>query len=198
LFDLQRATTARVHHFRHVPMKSWFPAYRDPAAAPLFSTRTQESFYRAQLTVQIALRAHQQLDLIAFRSASGSEVEGHITYPPGLYSLLTFGGRYIEEWVSVFYATVWIDPDHQRMRFCFERENVTIHTTQIRELFCFLESNSLCYGTSDPPSRLVAPSTIHVTALLRSPFTDGSRRSLANFTTAAKFLYELMRSTLLP
>lgn len=179
-------------------MKSWFPAQRDPAAAPLFSTRTQESFYRAQLIVQIALRAHQRLDLTAFRSTSGLEVEGHITYPPSLYSLLTFGGRYIEEWVSVFYATVWIDPDHQRMRFRFERENVTIHTAQIREFFGFPESNSLSYGTSDPPSRPVAPSTVHVTALLRSPFTDGSRHSPANFTTATKFLYELMRSTLLP
>jgi hypothetical protein len=42
---------------------------------------------------------------------------------------VTFGGRYVEEWVRVFYVTVWIDPDHQWMRFRFEREDVTLHAT---------------------------------------------------------------------
>jgi hypothetical protein len=72
-------------------------------------------------------------------------------------------------------------------------------------LFEFNESStrlhSLCYGTSDPPRRPhgeVAPGTAHVTALFRSPFSDGSRRFPADFTTAAKFLYQLMRQTLLP
>jgi hypothetical protein len=45
LIDLQRATAARVHRFRHVPMESWLPAQRDPAAADLFSTGIQESFF---------------------------------------------------------------------------------------------------------------------------------------------------------
>jgi hypothetical protein len=91
------------------------------------------------------------------------------------------------------------------MRFRFEREDVTIHASQIRQLFGFHESStrlhSLCYGTSDPPRRPhggVAPSTAHVAALFRPPFSDGSRRSPADFTTAAKFLYQLMRQTLLP
>jgi hypothetical protein len=39
LFDLQRATAARVRRFRHVPVESWLPAQRDPAAADRFSTR---------------------------------------------------------------------------------------------------------------------------------------------------------------
>jgi hypothetical protein len=55
LFDLQRATAARVRRFRHVLVESWLPAQRDPAAVDPFSTRIQESFYRAQLSAQIAL-----------------------------------------------------------------------------------------------------------------------------------------------
>jgi hypothetical protein len=39
LFDLQRATAARVRRFRYIPMESWLPAQRDPAAVDLFSTR---------------------------------------------------------------------------------------------------------------------------------------------------------------
>jgi hypothetical protein len=162
-------------------MESWLPAQRDPMAAPLFSTRTQESFFRAQLTTQIALRAHWLLDLPVFLLAADADSEAHLTYLPGLLSLLTASGRYIEEWVRVFYATVWIDPDHQWMRFHFEREDVTLHASQIRQLFGFLESTTrlhrLCYGTSDRPCRPhdgVAPATAHVTALFRPPFTDGS------------------------
>jgi hypothetical protein len=132
LLDLQRATAARVRWFRHVPVESWLPAQRDLAAAPLFSTRTHESFFRAQLLAQIALRAHWLLDLPLFLSAVGSESEGHLSYLPGLLSLLISSGRYIEVWVRVFYATVWIDPDHQWLRFRFEREDVTLHVTQIR------------------------------------------------------------------
>jgi hypothetical protein len=91
------------------------------------------------------------------------------------------------------------------MRFRFEREDVTITASQIRQLFGFPESttrlHSLCYGTSDPPRRPhggVAPGTAHVAALFRPPFSDGSRRSPADFTTAAKYLFELIRRTLLP
>jgi hypothetical protein len=105
----------------------------------------------------------------------------------------------------VFYASVWIDPDHQWMRFRFEREDVTIHASQIHQLFGFTESStrlhSLCYGTSDPPRHPhggVALATAHVAALFRPPFSDGSQCSPADFTPATKYLYQLMRRMLLP
>jgi hypothetical protein len=182
LFDLQRATATWVCRFRYVPVESWLPAHRDHAAADPFSTRIQESFYRAQLSAQIALRAHRLLDLPAFLLAAGADSEVHRSYLPGLLTLLTTSGRYVEEWVRVFYAIVWIDPDHHWMRFRFEREDVTIHANQIRQVFGFNESStrlhSMCYGTSDPPRRPhsgVAPGTAHVAALFRPPFSDVSR-----------------------
>ena len=148
---------------------------------------------------------HQLLDLPAFLLDTGADSEVHLSYLLGLLSLLTTSGRYVEEWVQVFYASVWIDPDHQWMRFRFEREDVTLHASEIRQPFGFNESStrlhSLCYGTSDPPRRPhdgVAPATAHVVALFRPSFSDGLRRSPADFTTATKFLYQLMRQTLLP
>jgi hypothetical protein len=205
LFDLQRATATRVRRFRYIPMESWLPAQRDPAAVDLFSTRIQESFFRARMSAQIALRVHWLLDLPAFLLAAGANSEVHLSYLSGLLTLLSTSGRYVEEWVRVFYTTVWIDPDHHWMRFRFEREDVTISASQIRQLFGFHESStrlhSLCYDTSDPPRCPhggVAPGTAHVAALFRPPFSDGSRRSPADFTTAAKFLFQLMRRTLLP
>jgi hypothetical protein len=117
LFDLQRATAARVRRFRYIPAESWLPAQRDPAGADPFSTRIQESFYRAQLSAQIAPRAHQLLDLPVFLLAVSADSEVHLSCLPGLLTLLTTSVRYVEEWVQVFYATVWIDLDHHWMRF---------------------------------------------------------------------------------
>jgi hypothetical protein len=99
LFDLQHATAARVRRFRYVPVGSWLPTQRDPAAADPFSTRIHESFYRAQLSAQIALRAHRLLDLPAFLLAAGANSEVHLSYLPGLLTLLTTSDRYVEEWV---------------------------------------------------------------------------------------------------
>jgi hypothetical protein len=65
----------------------------------LFSIRTQESFFWAQLSAQIALRAHRLLDLPAFLLAASADLEVHLSYLLGLLSLLTTSGRYIEEWV---------------------------------------------------------------------------------------------------
>jgi hypothetical protein len=99
LFDLQRATAARVRRFRYVPVESWLPAQRDPAVADPFSTRIQESFYRAQLSAQITLRAHQLLDLLAFLLAASADSKVHLSYLPALLTLLTTSGRYVEGWV---------------------------------------------------------------------------------------------------
>jgi hypothetical protein len=69
---------------------------------------------------------HRLLDLPAFLLAAGADSEAHLTYLPGLLTLLTTSGRYVEEWVRVFYASIWIDPDHHWMRFRFEREDVKL------------------------------------------------------------------------
>jgi hypothetical protein len=101
------------------------------------------------------LCAHWLLDLPAFLLVASADSKVHLSYLHGLLTLLTTNGRYVEEWVRVFYSSVWIDPDNQWMRFRFEREDVTIHASQIRQLFEFTESStrlhSLCYGTSDTP-----------------------------------------------
>jgi hypothetical protein len=93
-------------------MEIWLPAQRDPAAVDLFSTRIQESFFRAQMSAQIALCVQRLLDLPTFLLVVGVDSEVHLSYMPGLLTLLTTSGRYVEEWVRVFYASVWIDLDH--------------------------------------------------------------------------------------
>jgi hypothetical protein len=51
------------------------------------------------MSAQIALRAHRLLDLPAFLLAAGADSEVHLSYLPGLLTLLVTSGRYVEEWV---------------------------------------------------------------------------------------------------
>jgi hypothetical protein len=124
LINLQRATAARVRRFRQYP---WSLGYllRGTLQRQIFSTPEfrSRSFFRAQMSAQIALRVHRLLDLSAFLLAPGADSEVHLSFLPGLLTLLSTSDRYVEEWVRVFYASVWIDPDHQWMRFRFERED---------------------------------------------------------------------------
>jgi len=43
-------------------------------------------------------------------------------------------GLYMDEWVRVFYAIVWVDPSHEFIQFHFEGETYRILATEIRQL----------------------------------------------------------------
>jgi hypothetical protein len=58
------------------------------------------------MSAHIALREHRLLDLTAFLLAVGADSEVHLSYLRGLLTLLTISGRYVEEWVRVFYVSV--------------------------------------------------------------------------------------------
>ena len=64
-------------------------------------------------------------------------------------------GLYMDGWVRVFYAIVWVDPSHEFIQFRFEGETYRILASKIRELYGFPETpvrlHSLCYGAADPP-----------------------------------------------
>lgn len=119
--------------------------------------------------------------------------------------LLGLGCLHVEQWVRVFYATVWIHLDHEWFRFKFEGWDMTLQASQIREFFGLPESTTrihiMCYGLVDPPRCPhdgVAPLIAHILALFHLPFSDGLRRSPHDFTTVARVLQALMRHTLLP
>lgn len=205
LIDLRRATVGCVKRFRLVPITTWFPEERDPSAGALFSTTIQESFYRAQMLEKIAFKDHKTINIQILIEAVGTEIEEHLTYMPGLKKLLSVAGSYVDEWVRVFFATVWVDPNHEWMQFMLDGQHYRISAQEIRELFGFPESKTrihcMCYGGTDPPRRShggVAPPTANVAALFRPPFGEASRRVPVDLTSVARVLNGVIRRTLLP
>ena len=51
---------------------------------------------------------------------------------PGLEELMSRSGLYMDEWVIVFYATVWVDPSHEFIQFHFKGETYRILASTIR------------------------------------------------------------------
>jgi hypothetical protein len=49
----------------------------------------------------------------------GEQIHPHLAYLPGLADLIGRIGKYVQSWVREFYATVWIDPDHDYIEFSF-------------------------------------------------------------------------------
>jgi hypothetical protein len=146
------------------------------------------------------------LDLAYLRRAVGTrEISQCITYLPGLEALMCRSGLYIDEWVRVFYATVWDDPSHEFIQFRFESDTHRIFASEIRQLYGFPKTpvrlHSLCYGAADPPRCPhggTQPPASHVAAIFHPLFDEGSRWSLRDMTHLAQALEAVMRKTLLP
>lgn len=54
------------------------------------------------------------------------EIRPLFNHHHGLHFVLTLLGHYHEGWVRVFYASVWVDPDHQYIRCMFKGRDLQI------------------------------------------------------------------------
>lgn len=111
----------------------------------------QESFYHAQFLERMSLKDHKTIDKHILVDAIGPEIGKHFSYNPGLARMITRSGLYVNQWIRVFFATIWIDRNHEWFQFRFEGLDYRLYVRDIIELFGFLESytriHSLCYGT---------------------------------------------------
>ena len=101
-------------------------------------------------------------------------------------------GLYMDEWVKVFYAIVWVDSSHEFIQFRFEGDTHKIFTSEIRKLYGFPETlvrlYSLCYGAANPPRcphGATQPPASHVAVTFHPPFDEGSKQSPWDMTHLA-------------
>ena len=79
------------------------------------------------------MRPHRVLDLAYLRRAVGThEISQCITYLLGLEALMCRSGLYMDEWVRMFYTTVWVDPSHEFIQFRFEGKTYRNLASKIR------------------------------------------------------------------
>lgn len=106
----------------NVLIEEWHPIPRDPRIDSRFWTVLQASFYETYRRKGHRIFPHRVLDWTSLRRAArGADVRAHFAHFRGLPELLEIEqNRYIEDWVRVFYSTVWIVEGRMSIHFMFE------------------------------------------------------------------------------
>jgi hypothetical protein len=111
LQDLTKTKAAKVKRLRWAGlMEEWQPQPRDTTVDSRFWTVLQASFYESYRRRGHMLFPHKVLDWESVsQQAGGADIESHFAHFKGLPGLLEVGqNRYVEDWVRVFYNTVWV------------------------------------------------------------------------------------------
>jgi hypothetical protein len=111
LQDLTKAKAAKIKRLRWaVLMEKWQPQPRDTTVDAQFWTVLQASFDESYCHRGHMLFSHRVLDRESISlQAGGADIKSHFAHFRGLPWLLeVVQNRYIEDWVRVFYNTVWV------------------------------------------------------------------------------------------
>ena len=123
LIDVREFTVNRVRKFRYVDEQTWFPDQRDRDADPYFHTLLQDSFYSGYVQLGIMMSEHRMLHWGALRVAAGGvPIEPLFERYPSLPALLSERCEYVQEWVRVFYATLFVGEDRKYIMFMFNKK----------------------------------------------------------------------------
>jgi len=181
-YNLRRATARQVQEFKTVDIDEWFLAERQEGATEGFYTALHEDFYRAYLDSGAVFYPHRVCPMGDIASVVGEHIHPYLTYLPGLADLLGWSGAYVPSWVREFYATLWIQLDHEYSQFTVRGDPRRLYRAMILERLRLTESttrlHSRCYDMIDPPRHAhggLLPDTAEVAACFSPPFRDGSR-----------------------
>ena len=95
--------------------------------------------------------------------AGGVDMKGYFDDHAGLADLVSLHHQYVEDWVRVFYATVYILDSRAYMKFMFQGHVYTLHQQHIARKLGLVDCESkyedmpslhgIVYGDREPPRR---------------------------------------------
>jgi hypothetical protein len=141
------------------------------------------------------------------QQARGADIEPHFTHFRGLLGLLEVGqNRYVENWVRVFYNTVWVDQERSMIWFMFGGQPYRLMRTQLAEILGVdmvdVSLHATVYGDVDPPHRAlvggIAPTHEEIFILFCQSFPVSYQRAPDLLTDEAYAIHMALRKTLLP
>ena len=117
--DLRAATARHVWQLRFIEFEVWFPPRRDERAAEGFYMPLLEDFYNAYLNSGAVFRSQRVCSIEAIVIAAGDHIHPYLANLPGLTDLIGQTGLYVPSWVRQFYASLYVDPQHNFIHFAF-------------------------------------------------------------------------------
>ena len=97
----------------------WFPPEQDPRVDTPFWTVTLASIYETYRHLGHPLFHHSTIQWQFMHNVTGFDVRPFFSQLPGVMDMMILCHRYVEEWVRVFYATLYIEHDRERIQFMF-------------------------------------------------------------------------------
>ena len=67
-------------------------------------------------------------------AAAREHIRPYLAYLPRLTDLIGRTGLYVPSWVRQFYASLWIDPQHNYIHFAFRGRDYRLMSTRVREI----------------------------------------------------------------
>jgi hypothetical protein len=203
LMDLRGFSSMSIGRLRTVPEDDWFGG--DTGVL----TITQKSLMHSWNLLKVRVFEHRTLDWPVLKRASGgANISAYFERFKGLSDLVSQHSRYVEEWVQVFYATLWVPIDRSFISFVFENHRCTITREELAgllgvDLHPGRRLHNLVYGDARPPRRALVganfPTDEEVITLFGEPMTVGtSYRTPTLLNPEAKVVHKALRRTLLP
>ena len=128
----------------------WFPPRRDEIVSEGFYTPLQEDFYNAYLNSGAIFRSQRVCNIKSIVAVAGELIRPYLAYLLGLTYLIGRTRLYVPSWVRLFYASLWIDPQHRFIHFAFEGRDYRLMSTRVREILRLQEQpvrlHEVCYG----------------------------------------------------
>jgi hypothetical protein len=141
------------------------------------------------------------------QQAGGADIEPHFTHFIGLPGLLKVGQNgYVEDWVRVFYITVWVGQERYVIWFMFGGQPYHLTRAQLVDILGVnlvdVSLHAAVYGDADPPRRAlvggIAPTHEEISILFHQSFPVSYQRAPDLLTDEAYAIHMVLRKTLLP
>jgi hypothetical protein len=170
-----------------VLMEEWQSQPRDTNVNSRFWTFLQVSFYESCHHRGHRLFSYRVLDWESVsQQAGGTDIESHFAHFRGIPGLLKVGqNRYVEDWVRVFYITVWVGQERSMIWFMFGGQPYRLTKAQLAEILGVdlvdVSLHAAVYGEANPPRRAlvggIAPNHEEISILFRQPFPISYQRA---------------------
>ena len=181
----------------------WHPEARDTRVDRRFWTLVQASLYESYRQAGMGLFRHAVLCIPKMSLVVQRNIQQYFSHIPGLEYLLEHTHVYVEEWVRVFYATLYIEQDREYIQFMFAGRPLRLYRQTVAQLLGVpLYERRLhtdVYGQSDPPRSALGGgqplSRDEVAVCFREGFTA---RVPSQLTPEAYVVHLALRQSLLP
>lgn len=179
LKDYTQFDAEKVKRYRyHLDFEMWHPGQRTPGLDPRFWTLRQASFYESYRRRGHQIFPHRFLEWPSLERAAGTDVRRHFEAFPGLADLVVARrNRYVEDWVRVFYSTLYVGGEREGLHFMFGGRPYFLPRERLAEWLGLewieVSLHEAVYGDADPPRRALVGGVAPTWEEIRPLFVEG-------------------------